>query len=116
MLKLSVYRTEQKSPEGEQIQAAGWKPIGRGQMRLLHDTGVYFLEFRPEVCAPLPRDDSIRPARVPQTGCDAAVWQHHFRGSIVEGSGSPNLRKLGLLKGLVREQPGSLRVGSEPAR
>mmetsp|Transcript_1152 Transcript_1152/g.3017 ORF Transcript_1152/g.3017 Transcript_1152/m.3017 type:complete len:133 (+) Transcript_1152:82-480(+) len=49
MIKLLVYRTEKKSPDGELIQEAGWKVVGRGQMRLLHDAGVYFLEFRPEV-------------------------------------------------------------------
>ena len=27
----------------------GWKAIGKGQLRLMADEGVHFLEFRPEV-------------------------------------------------------------------
>ena len=31
------------------LSSQGWKAIGKGQLRLLHDDGVHFLEFRPEV-------------------------------------------------------------------
>ena len=48
-LKLSVYRSEKKNDAGELVQEKGWKPVGRGQLRLMHDDGVHFLEFRPEV-------------------------------------------------------------------
>ena len=48
-LKLSVYRTEKKSDDGELIQEKGWKPVGKGQLRLLRQDGVAFVEFRPLV-------------------------------------------------------------------
>ena len=48
-LKLSVYRSEKKNDAGELVQEKGWKPVGRGQLRLMHDDGVHFLEVRPEV-------------------------------------------------------------------
>lgn len=32
--QLSVYRVEKKSDQGELIQDAGWKPVGRGLLRV----------------------------------------------------------------------------------
>ena len=31
------------------MQERGWKPIGKGQLRILQNEGVHFVEFRPEV-------------------------------------------------------------------
>ena len=47
--KLAVYRAEKRNEEGELVQEKGWKAIGKGQLRLLRDENVHFLEFRPEV-------------------------------------------------------------------
>ena len=47
--KVSVFRQEKKNDQGELIQEKGWKPIGTGQLRLLFDDGVHFVEFRPVV-------------------------------------------------------------------
>jgi hypothetical protein len=47
--KLSVYRTEKKNEEGELIQEKGWKPVGKGLLKLLNQDGVAFLEFRPVI-------------------------------------------------------------------
>ena len=47
--KLSVYRSEKRNEENELVSEAGWKPIGKGQLRLISSEGVHFLEFRPEV-------------------------------------------------------------------
>ena len=49
VIKLSVYRQEKRNEEGELVQEKGWKTIGKGQMRVLHNEGVNFVEFRPEV-------------------------------------------------------------------
>lgn len=45
-LKLQVFRCEKRNEDGEVIPA-GWKPIGKGQMRLLCVEGTHFVEFRP---------------------------------------------------------------------
>ena len=47
--KVSVFRQEKKNDQGELIQEKGWKPIGTGQLRLLFDDDVHFVEFRPVV-------------------------------------------------------------------
>ena len=47
--KLSVYRQEKRNEEGEVMSDAGWKAIGRGQLRVMAVEGVHFVEFRPEV-------------------------------------------------------------------
>ena len=44
-----MYRQEKRNEEGELVQEKGWKTIGKGQLRLLHNEGVHFVEFRPEV-------------------------------------------------------------------
>ena len=49
MCKLSVYRTAKKNEEGELIQEKGWKPVGKGLLKLLKQDAVHFLEFRPLV-------------------------------------------------------------------
>jgi hypothetical protein len=46
---LKVFRAEKKTKDGELISAAGWKAIGKGQLRIMHADGVHFVEFRPEV-------------------------------------------------------------------
>ena len=46
---LYFHRTEKKSAEGELIQEKGWKPVGKGTLKLLKDDKVHFLEFRPIV-------------------------------------------------------------------
>jgi len=49
VLKVSVYRPEKRNADNELVVEKGWKPVGRGQLRLLTSEGVHFLEFRPEV-------------------------------------------------------------------
>ena len=49
VVKLSVYRGEKKNEDGELVQAAGWKGIGKGQLRILCQDAVHFIEFRPTV-------------------------------------------------------------------
>lgn len=47
--KLSVYRQEKRNDENELVCESGWKPVGKGQLRLLSNEGSHFVEFRPEV-------------------------------------------------------------------
>ena len=44
-----MYRQEKRNAENELVSEGGWKPIGKGQLRLMASEGAHFIEFRPEV-------------------------------------------------------------------